>query len=209
MVRPSREIPTIPNLPSSISTMGSLRRPTKNTGGLSQRPLRTRPFRLEPMLHRRDLYRREKGGFGVGNTKRGKGTKLMAMANRVGLPFAIHVTSAAPHEVTLVHHTLKERFLRTRPEHLIGDRAYDCDPLDAELARQGIELIAPHKENRKKQNTQDGRALRRYKNRWKIERLFAWLHNFRRLVVRYDYRLENYLGFVHLACITILLKNYL
>jgi hypothetical protein len=103
------------------------------------------------MLHRRDLYSRKKGRFGVGNTIRGKGSKLMAMANRIGLPFAVHVTSAALHEVTLVHHTLKERFLRTRPEHLIGDQAYDSDPLDAELTKQGIELIAPHKENRKNQ----------------------------------------------------------
>jgi transposase len=161
------------------------------------------------MFYRRDLCDREKGGFGVGNTKRGKGTKLMAMADSTGLPFAIYATSAAPHEVTLVHHTIKERFLRTRPEHLVGDRAYDCDPLDAELAQQGIELIAPHKENRKKKNTQDGRALRRYRNRWKIERLFAWLQNFRRLIVRYEYYLVNFLGFVHLACITILLRNYL
>lgn len=189
--------------------MGSIRRSTKNPGGVGKRPLRTRPFRPEPMLYRRDLYCREKGGFGVGNTKRGKGTKLMAMANRFGLPFAIHVTSAAPHEVTLVHHTIKERFLKARPEHVIGDRAYDSDPLDTELAKQGIDLIAPHKENRKKPDTQDGRSLRRYKHRWKIERLFAWLHNFRRVVVRYEYHLENYLGFVQLACITILLKNYL
>ena len=182
---------------------------TKDTGSFSQRPLRPRSFRLETMFYRRDLCDREKGGFGVGNTKRGKGTKLMAMADSTGLPFAIYATSAAPHEVTLVHHTIKERFLRARPEHLVGDRAYDSDPLDTELAQQGIELIAPHKENRKKKNTQDGRALRRYRNRWKIERLFAWLQNFRRLVVRYEYHLDNFLGFVHLACIIILLKNYL
>ena len=42
-------------------------------------------------------------------------------------------------------------------------------------------MIAPHRKNRKKKKTQDGRKLRRYKRRWKIERLFAWLQNFRRL----------------------------
>jgi hypothetical protein len=47
--------------------------------------------------------------------------------------------------------------------------------MDAELAQLGIELIAPHRRNRKKPKTQDGRPLRRYKRRWKIERLFAWL----------------------------------
>jgi transposase len=92
---------------------------------------------------------------------------------------------------------------------LIGDKAYDSDPLDVELAAEGIEMIAPHKRNRKKVGTQDGRVLRRYRRRWKIERLFAWLQNFRRLVVRYEYHSENFLSFVHLGCIVILLRCYL
>jgi transposase len=95
------------------------------------------------------------------------------------------------------------------PERLIGDKAYDSDPLDAELKERGIELIAPHKSNRKKAPTQDGRPLRRYKRRWKIERLFAWLQNFRRIAMRFDFHDENYLGFVHLGCIRILLRCYL
>ena len=68
-------------------------------------------------------------------------------------------------------------------------------------------MIAPHRKNRKKPKTQDGRKLRHYKRRWKIERLFAWLGNFRRLVVRYERRVENYLGFVKLGCIVILLRS--
>ena len=91
---------------------------------------------------------------------------------------------------------------------MIGDKAYDSDPLDAELAAAGVELIAPHKANRKRAVTQDGRKLRRYKRRWKVERLFAWLQNFRRILVRYEYHDDNYLGFVHLGCILILLKAY-
>jgi len=54
--------------------------------------------------------------------------------------------------------------------------------------------------------TQDERKLRRYKRRWKVECLFAWLSNFRRLVVRYERRAENYLGFVRLGCMVILLR---
>jgi transposase len=77
------------------------------------------------------------------------------------------------------------------------------------LASVGIEMIAPHRTNRKAPATQDGRPLRRYRRRWKMERLFAWLQNFRRLVVRHEYHAENFLGFVHLACILILLRCYL
>ena len=146
----------------------------------------------------------------MGKTKRGKGTKLMAVADRFGLPLAVCAASATPHEVTLVAPTLDSCFVNERPERLIGDRgdrAYDADPLDAALAELGIEMIAPHRRNRKRPKTQDGRPLRRYKRRWKVERLFAWLGNFRRLVVRYERYALNYLGFVHLGCIFILLRH--
>lgn len=68
-------------------------------------------------------------------------------------------------------------------ENLIGNNAYDSDKLDAELRHYGIELIAPHRSNRRNL-IQDLRRMHRYRRRWKIERLFAWLQNFRRLVVR-------------------------
>ncbi len=112
----------------------------------------------------------------------------------------------SPHEVTLVGETLCERFVEECPSKLVGDRAYDSDHLDAHLEAEGIEMISPHRRNRKKAKTQDGRKLRRYRRRWKVERLFAWLGNFRRLVVRYERRVENYLGFVHLGCVVILLR---
>ena len=133
----------------------------------------------------------------------------MVVADAHGLPVAADTASAAPHEVTLVRDTLQARFTRERPGRLIGDRAYDSDPLDRELAAEGIELIAPHRSNRSKAPTQDGRALRRYRRRWKVERLNAWLQNFRRIATRFDYYVENYLGFVHLGCIKILLRCYL
>ena len=144
----------------------------------------------------------------MGKTKRGKGTKLMALADGSGLPLAVHAASASPHEVTLVGETLASSFVGEQPERLIGDRAYDSDPLDAALGAQGVEMIAPHRKGRKKRRTQDGRKLRRYKRRWKVERLFVWLGNFRRLVVRYEWRVENYLGFVRLGCVMILLRQF-
>ena len=132
----------------------------------------------------------------------------MAVADGFGLPLAVLAESASPHEVKLVERTVCERFTDERPEKMIGDKAYDSDPLDNQLKKLDIELIAPHKANRKRAKTQDGRKLRRYKRRWKIERLFAWLQNFRRIIVRYEYHLDNYLGFVLLGCMLILLRNY-
>jgi transposase len=130
------------------------------------------------------------------------------MADRAGLPLAVCAASATPHEVTLVAPTLDSRFVEELPQRLIGDRAYDADPLDEALLELGIELIAPHRRGRKRPKTQDGRPLRRYKRRWKVERLFAWLDNFRRLVVRYERHTLNYLSCVLLGCILILLRQH-
>ncbi len=142
----------------------------------------------------------------MGKTKRGKGTKIMAFSDGSSVPLALYTESASPHEVTLVEATLASAFLKEKPQRLVGDRAYDSDPLDETLKEQGVEMIAPHRRNRKKRKTQDGRKLRRYKRRWKVEGLFAWLGNFRRLVIRYESRVENYLGFVRLGCMMILLR---
>ena len=176
-----------------------------STGRGSAKSGQTRPVGV---LHRRDLCSREKRGAGVGKTKRGKRTKIMAVADRNGLPIAVHTESASPHEVTLLQAILEQSLLGKRPTRLIGDKAYDSDKLDAKLEEQGIELIAPHRSNRTVPQTQDGRALRRTVRRWKIERLFAWLGNFRRLLHRWEYHLENYTGFVQLGCMIILLRNY-
>jgi len=132
----------------------------------------------------------------------------MAIADGHGLPVACSIASASPHETVLVEATIEQRFTRTRPRRMIGDRAYDSDPLDRYLRQKyRIRLIAPHKYNRRRENTQDGRELRRYCRRWQIERLFAWLHNFRRLVTRWEYHEANFLGMVQLGCLIILLRN--
>jgi transposase len=84
---------------------------------------------------------------GVGKGKRGKGTKLMAVADAEGLPLAAHVASASPDQVALVRATLEERFVVEPPVGLIGDMAYDRDRLDHALREDGIELIAAHRPN--------------------------------------------------------------
>ncbi len=131
----------------------------------------------------------------------------MAIADRHGLPIAVRVTSASPHESKLVEDTLRQRYVSGLPERMIGDRGYDSDPLDERLQReQGVELIAPNRKN-KRRRSQDRRPLRRYLRRWKIERLFAWLKNYRRLTSRWERYAVNFLGMVQLGCVLILLRH--
>ena len=133
----------------------------------------------------------------------------MAITDATGLPVAIDSHQANTHEVKLVSQTLDSRFIEPVPEKLVGDKAYDSDPLDEQIEEMfEVEMIAPHRKNRRKPATQDGRKLRRYKRRWKVERLFAWIQNFRRCVVRYEYYQQNFEGFLKLACIIILLRQF-
>jgi len=148
------------------------------------------------------------GGDEIGPTKRGKGVKIMAIVDRHGLPLAVSTHAANHHEVTLVQLSFEFYMIEAKPQNLIGDRAYDSDKLDEELRDDGIEMIAPHKRNRVRQRTQDGRRLRRYERRWLVERFFAWIQWQRRLLVRWEYYAENFLGFVQLATIAILLKQF-
>lgn len=131
----------------------------------------------------------------------------MAIADARGLPIAIGLASGPCHEAPLVEATLGRRFVRGRLLRLIGDKAYDSNKLDAALKRRGIDMISPNHSTRALQN-QDGRKLRRYKRRWLVERVFAWLMRSRRLVTRYEHKAENFLGFLELACAIILLRRF-
>jgi transposase len=98
--------------------------------------------------------------------------------------------------------------IEAKPENLIGDRAYDSDPLDQALRQDGIEMIAPHRSNRSKPPTQDRRRLSRYMRRWLVERFFAWIQWQRRILVRWEYHTQNFLGFVQLACLVVLFRQF-
>ena len=208
LARSASSLSALSNLSSTLPAVAALRSAHAFAAETGRRFTRPREARSERILHRRQLQFGEKRGSAVGPTKRGKGSKIMAIADGHGLPLSVHVASASPHETKLVEPTLDQRFLREAPERMIGDRAYDSDPLDQRIQqRYGVQLIAPHKFVRVAPATQDGRRLRRYRRRWKIERLFAWLHNFRRTVIRWEYYPENFLGMVQLACAVILLRH--
>ena len=91
------------------------------------------------------------------------------------------------------------------------DKGFDSAPLAQRLDERNIELVAPRKGGAIRgysKRKQDGRSLRRYRKRWKVERLFAWLKQFRRINTRWDRYAENFLGFLQLGCIVILLRQF-
>ena len=139
----------------------------------------------------------------------------MVVVDGQGIPLGATITAASFAEVRLAEETLGTIRVprqargrpKSRPKRLIGDKAYDSDQLRASLAGKGIRLLVPYRRNRKGKKT-SAQVEERYRHRWKIERTFAWLGNFRRLVVRYERLLTVYLGFFHLACIIIALRQF-
>ena len=202
------EVSSVPDLPSPFSAVGAFGSAGEGVAEAGAAVAGRRPTEPGGSLHRRDLCGGEKRGFGVGPTKRGKGTKITAITVGDSLPIAVSVQAASPHESQLVEEALGHSFLDELPARLIGDKAYDSDKLDRQMQEQyGIEMIAPHRSNRT-DPTQDGRPLRRYRRRWTVERLFAWLQVFRRLATRYEYHIENFLGMVRLGCMKIMLRYF-
>ncbi len=206
VARIAQQVPSVPDLPPPFPAVGASRQAGAHLACLGKGITSARKARPEGGLHRRLLHGGKKGGLAVGPTRRGKGTKIIALADDHSLPLAVSIESASPHESQLVEGVLGHSFLDTLPVRLIGDKAYDSDRLDRDLVeRYGIEMIAPHRGERR-EATQDGRPLRRYRRRWRVERLFAWLHHFRRLVIRWEYHVDNFFGMVRLGCMQILFR---
>lgn len=142
----------------------------------------------------------------------------MVLVDGAGTPLGAYLEAASPAEVTLLEATLETVAIgrpgnpgrpRKRPARLIADRGYASNPLRARLAQRGIEPIIPARRNHKKATHQDGRKLRRYRRRWIVERTFAWMGHFRRLVVRYERLITTYAGFFHMACALLTLRRVL
>ena len=147
---------------------------------------------------------------------RAQSGRLWSMAR--GLRWEQSLEAASPAEVTLLEKTLdtvavgrpgKPGRPRKRPDRLMADRGYDSHPLRARLARRGIDPMIPAQRHHKRATPQDGRQLRRYRRRWIVERTFAWLGHFRRLVVRDERLITTSAGFFHIACALLTLRRVL
>jgi transposase len=139
----------------------------------------------------------------------------MLVVENHGLPIGGLVASAQQAEVKLAEPTLATVKVprlwgrpRSRPKELVADKGYDSRPLRHRLRSRGIKPCIP--ERRGKKPVPGRKAdLAGYSQRWKVERTYAWLGNYRRLVVRYEWLAHIYLAFVLVAFILICLAALL
>ena len=151
----------------------------------------------------------QKGGQAVGLTRKGKGTKVMMVIDGAGIPLGTLVESAQRAEVQLAEPVLDRiRVPRTRgrpkkrPRVLVADKGYDSESLRRRLRTRGIRPCIPRRRNARPRRGPKP-DLTAYRHRWLVERTFAWLGNFRRLVVRWERNHHTYLAFLLIACLLI------
>ncbi len=132
----------------------------------------------------------------------------MLLTDNRGLPLSVDVAAASKAEVHLIEPLLDKAVVRPpRPSHLLYDKAADCEALRRRLARRRLELICPHRRNSTRPPL-DGRKMRRYRQRWKIERSIGWLETYRRVATRYERNADLFLGFVQLACLMRVISKF-
>src|SRR5262245_30888745 len=139
----------------------------------------------------------KKGGDKVGLTKKGKGTKWMLVIDGNGLPLGFHLDSATTAEVKLAEQTLDVICVprsrgrpKQRPKKLVADRGYDSSEFRRALRRRAIQLCIPARHRPAKWRAKRGRPVvarkDEYRLRYKVERSFAWLGSYRRLLIRWE-----------------------
>ena len=125
----------------------------------------------------------------------------MLVVDGQGIPIGFHLDSAQRAEVRLVQSTLATIRVpqqrgrpKTRPKELVADKGYDSQALREWLRCRGIRPCIPRRRSKRPRR---GRPpdLTGYRERWKVERTFAWLGHYRRLLIRWERRLSVYEGF--------------
>jgi transposase len=135
----------------------------------------------------------------LGRSRGGFGTKIHAAVNGLGLPVKFVLTPGQAADVTQA-----ESLLEAIPfEVVIGDKGFDSQKLVAFIEARGGEAVIPSLKNRAEQRDYD---RERYKDRNLIERFWNKIKHYRRVATRYEKTARNFLAFVHVASIMVLLQ---
>lgn len=139
----------------------------------------------------------------------------MLVVDGQGTPLGVQVASAQKAEVQLAESTLatirvprKHGRPRCRPKKVVADRAYDSQPLRQRLRRRGIRPCIPDRRGKRPRRGPKPN-LEGYRQRWVVERTFAWLGNYRRVLTRHERLVHIYHAFVLLAFVLICLARLL
>ena len=119
------------------------------------------------------------------------------------MPIGLAVAGANRHDMKLVRLTLESIVVEhpaptpAEPQGMCLDAGYDYDEVRATLEEFGF---TAHIRGRGEEAQQLKRAAGKRARRWVVERAHSWMNRFRRILIRWDKKPENYLAFLHFAC---------
>ena len=154
------------------------------------------------------------------------GTKRHILTDKNGIPLSVIITPASTHDVKVVTNVIdnsiiKQPFVSSKPKegisrrrwkynHLCLDRAYSSKTIRQQIIKRGYVPHIPYKRKRgqkKKENSSQKKYSSAKNKRWVIERTNSWHNRFRKLFIRYERKMENYLGLVQLSSSIIIYRK--
>jgi putative transposase len=134
--------------------------------------------------------------------------KRSTLVDGRGVPLAVAVEGANVPDQKLVAETLdaipieRPEPAAQTPQNLCLDKGYAGEPVDREIRERGYTPHVPRKANEPPKPRHRGQA-----RRWKVERTHSWLNRARRLLIRWEKKVANYLGFLHLQFAIVTLRT--
>ena len=147
----------------------------------------------------------EPADHALGRSQGGYGTKIHMLTSGHGIPLAFALTPGQAHESKLLGKLIKNHLLKkpTIPHALAGDKAYSSNANRQILRSQNIQDVIPTRRDEQQHNNF---CKAKYRRRNIIERVFGWLKENRRVATRYDKQALNYLAFIKIAAVRMLLN---
>ena len=141
---------------------------------------------------------------GPNPTDRGKqGVKRSVLTEAAGVPIGLAVDGANRHDMRLVRETIESipvrrpEPTRRHPQGVCLDKGYDYDDVREVLAEFGF---TAHIRCRGEEAKAIKKAAGFKARRWVVERTHSWFNRFRRILIRWEKKPENYIGLLHFVC---------
>ena len=142
--------------------------------------------------------------MGPNPTDRGKGgVKRSLLTDGSGVPLGLAVDGANRHDMKLARETIESidvarpEPVARRPQGLCLDKGFDFPEIRA-LAEEFA--YTAHIRSRGEEAHALRRRLGERVRRWVVERTHSWMNRFRRILIRWEKTIDNFLGMLHLAC---------
>src|SRR6476469_6732209 len=150
------------------------------------------------------------------------GTKRHILTDKQGIPISAIISSASTHDIKAVADVIDNTVIKRKPSsyftkkkrtnhhQLCLDRAYNSKRIEKEIIKRGYALHIPYKRKRgqkKKENSNQKKYSSAKNKRWVVKRTNSWHNRFRKLFIRYERKMENYLGLVQLSSSIIIYRK--